>query len=85
MDSSLGLDAQPLYQPAVLLDLATDVICELRARAAARLDAELRFEGGARAVLDGYQDLPSYRAMLDREGAEGPADVAIVRASPGCH
>ena len=28
--------------------------------------------------LDGYQDLPSYRAMLDREGAEGPADVAVV-------
>jgi 5,10-methylenetetrahydromethanopterin reductase len=25
-----------------------------------------------------YGDLPSYRAMLDREGAEGPADVAIV-------
>ena len=25
-----------------------------------------------------YGTLPSYRAMLDREGAEGPADVAIV-------
>jgi F420-dependent oxidoreductase-like protein len=25
-----------------------------------------------------YNNLPSYRAMLDREGAEGPADVAIV-------
>ncbi len=25
-----------------------------------------------------YGALPSYRAMLDREGAEGPADVAIV-------
>ena len=25
-----------------------------------------------------YGDLPSYRAMLDREGAVGPADVAIV-------
>jgi len=25
-----------------------------------------------------YNQLPSYRAMLDREGAEGPADVAIV-------
>jgi F420-dependent oxidoreductase-like protein len=39
-------------------------------------------EPGARALigpfLDGYQDLPSYRAMLDREGADGPADVAIV-------
>lgn len=25
-----------------------------------------------------YDTLPSYRAMLDREGAAGPADVAIV-------
>src|SRR5437867_817229 len=25
-----------------------------------------------------YGALPSYRAMLDREGAEGPADVAVV-------
>jgi F420-dependent oxidoreductase-like protein len=25
-----------------------------------------------------YSQLPSYRAMLDREGVEGPADVAIV-------
>jgi F420-dependent oxidoreductase-like protein len=25
-----------------------------------------------------YGQLPSYRAMLDREGAEGPADVAVV-------
>jgi alkanesulfonate monooxygenase SsuD/methylene tetrahydromethanopterin reductase-like flavin-dependent oxidoreductase (luciferase family) len=25
-----------------------------------------------------YGQLPSYRAMLDREGAEGPANVAIV-------
>src|SRR6185503_17275957 len=25
-----------------------------------------------------YGGLPSYRAMLDREGAEGPADVALV-------
>jgi F420-dependent oxidoreductase-like protein len=29
-------------------------------------------------VLGGYGDLPSYRAMLDREGADGPADVAII-------
>jgi alkanesulfonate monooxygenase SsuD/methylene tetrahydromethanopterin reductase-like flavin-dependent oxidoreductase (luciferase family) len=29
-------------------------------------------------VLAGYNDLPSYRAMLDREGAEGPGEVAIV-------
>jgi alkanesulfonate monooxygenase SsuD/methylene tetrahydromethanopterin reductase-like flavin-dependent oxidoreductase (luciferase family) len=25
-----------------------------------------------------YGQLPSYRAMLDREGAAGPADVALV-------
>ena len=39
-------------------------------------------EAGARGLigqfLDGYQDLPSYKAMLDREGAAGPADVAVV-------
>ncbi len=29
-------------------------------------------------TLQVYGMLPSYRAMLDREGAEGPADVAIV-------
>jgi 5,10-methylenetetrahydromethanopterin reductase len=37
---------------------------------------------GARAraaqVFEIYGQLPSYRAMLDREGATGPADVAIV-------
>jgi 5,10-methylenetetrahydromethanopterin reductase len=29
-------------------------------------------------VFEIYGQLPSYRAMLDREGARGPADVAIV-------
>lgn len=29
-------------------------------------------------VFAGYGELPSYRAMLDREGARGPGDVAIV-------
>ncbi len=37
---------------------------------------------GARAkaakVFQVYGQLPSYRAMLDREGAEGPADVALI-------
>jgi 5,10-methylenetetrahydromethanopterin reductase len=37
---------------------------------------------GARAraakVFEIYGQLPSYRSMLDREGAQGPADVAIV-------
>ena len=29
-------------------------------------------------VLDGYNDLPSYRGVMDQEGAAGPADVSIV-------
>lgn len=29
-------------------------------------------------VFEVYGSLPSYRAMLDREGADGPADVAII-------
>jgi alkanesulfonate monooxygenase SsuD/methylene tetrahydromethanopterin reductase-like flavin-dependent oxidoreductase (luciferase family) len=29
-------------------------------------------------VFSIYGQLPSYRAMLDREGAAGPADVAVV-------
>lgn len=29
-------------------------------------------------ILAGYNDLPSYRAMMDREGAAGPEDVAII-------
>jgi F420-dependent oxidoreductase-like protein len=33
---------------------------------------------GAATQFQIYGALPSYRAMLDREGAEGPADVAIV-------
>ncbi len=32
----------------------------------------------AASVFQVYGQLPSYRAMLDREGAAGPADVAIV-------
>jgi len=32
----------------------------------------------AASVFSIYGQLPSYRAMLDREGAAGPADVAIV-------
>ena len=30
------------------------------------------------AVLDSYNDLPSYRDVMDREGAAGPADVSLV-------
>jgi 5,10-methylenetetrahydromethanopterin reductase len=29
-------------------------------------------------ILVGYNDLPSYRAVMDREGAAGPADVSLV-------
>jgi 5,10-methylenetetrahydromethanopterin reductase len=29
-------------------------------------------------VLVGYNDLPSYRAVMDREGVDGPADVSVV-------
>ena len=34
--------------------------------------------GRAAKIFEVYGHLPSYRAMLDREGADGPADVAIV-------
>ena len=39
-------------------------------------EADARAAAGER--FGGYGFLPSYRAMLDREGAAGPADVAIV-------
>jgi F420-dependent oxidoreductase-like protein len=46
-------------------------------------------EAGARSLigqfLNGYQELPSYRAMLDREGAEGPEDVAVVGNEADVH
>ena len=29
-------------------------------------------------VLAGYNDLPSYKRVMDLEGAGGPADVALV-------
>ena len=29
-------------------------------------------------VFEVYGSLPSYRAMLDREGVDGPADVALI-------
>lgn len=39
-------------------------------------------EAGARAMIDEvlalYGTIPSYRAMLDREGAKGPGDIALV-------
>jgi F420-dependent oxidoreductase-like protein len=39
-------------------------------------ESEARERAGNAFVI--YGGLPSYRAMLDREGAEGPADVAII-------
>ncbi|GAA2152097.1 LLM class F420-dependent oxidoreductase [Actinomadura napierensis] len=40
-------------------------------------DAERARERAAKA-FEVYGTLPSYRAMMDREGAEGPADLAII-------
>jgi F420-dependent oxidoreductase-like protein len=45
-------------------------VCVTEDRAAARERAA--------AVFAIYGQLPSYRAMLDREGAKGPADIAII-------
>jgi alkanesulfonate monooxygenase SsuD/methylene tetrahydromethanopterin reductase-like flavin-dependent oxidoreductase (luciferase family) len=45
-------------------------VCVTNSVDAARERAAKEFEA--------YGFLPSYRAMLDREGADGPADVAIV-------
>ena len=36
-----------------------------------------RAKGRAAKVFEIYGSLPSYRAMLDREGAAGPEDIAI--------
>jgi 5,10-methylenetetrahydromethanopterin reductase len=41
------------------------------------MDADAARQHAAKAFAI-YSHLPSYRAMLDREGAAGPADVAIV-------
>lgn len=35
-------------------------------------------KGLVAAVLDGYNDLPSYRTVMDHEGAAGPADVSLI-------
>ena len=53
--------------PRIVVGLPIAVTTEV---AAARASAARTFQI--------YGMLPSYRAMLDREGAEGPADVAIV-------
>lgn len=35
-------------------------------------------KGAVAAILAGYNDLPSYRGVMDAEGAGGPADVSLV-------
>ncbi len=37
-----------------------------------------QYQARAAKIFEIYGQLPSYRAMLDREGAEGPADVALI-------
>lgn len=37
-----------------------------------------RVRGVVAEVLAGYNELPSYRQVMDREGAEGPADVSLI-------
>lgn len=37
-----------------------------------------RVRGVIATVLAGYNDLPSYRSVMDDEGASGPADVSLV-------
>jgi 5,10-methylenetetrahydromethanopterin reductase len=58
--------------PRVIVGLPVAVTTD---RAAAR-------EAASR-IFQIYGALPSYRAMLDREGAEGPADVAITGDAAG--
>lgn len=73
--------------------LGEHTVPTLHAAAAAAGTGEMRVVGalpvavtddvdGARArcatIFQIYGQLPSYRAMLDREGVEGPADVAII-------
>jgi len=40
-------------------------------------DDEAAVRDAADVIFDGYGDLPSYRAMLDREGVEGPGQVMV--------
>ena len=41
-------------------------------------DDEAHGRAAAGEQLAGYGDLPVYRAVLDAEGADGPADVSVV-------
>lgn len=60
-------DAAGRPAPRVVVGLPVAVTAEIAAARAA-----------AGRIFQVYGGLPSYRAMLDREGAEGPADVAMV-------
>ena len=35
-------------------------------------------KGMVAALLEGYNDLPSYRGVMDAEGVGGPADVSLI-------
>jgi alkanesulfonate monooxygenase SsuD/methylene tetrahydromethanopterin reductase-like flavin-dependent oxidoreductase (luciferase family) len=54
---------------------APRIVCGLPVAVTADPDAAR--EAAAR-IFEIYGGLPSYRAMLDKEGAAGPADVAVV-------
>jgi F420-dependent oxidoreductase-like protein len=55
--------------------LAPRIVCSLPVLVTD--DAEAAREQAA-TVFDWYGTLPSYRAMMDREGVEGPVDLAII-------
>jgi F420-dependent oxidoreductase-like protein len=62
-------DAAGRPEPRVVVSLPIAITAEAdRARVAEQINAELAI----------YPTLPSYKAMLDKEGAQGPADVAFI-------
>lgn len=54
---------------------APRIVCSLPIAVTDDVDATRALHGQ---VFVRYGELPSYRAMLDREGASGPADVCII-------
>jgi len=54
---------------------APRIVCSLPTCVTSDVDAA---RAAANAVFEIYGQLPSYRAMLDREGAAGPGDVAVI-------
>ncbi|MBF6331595.1 LLM class F420-dependent oxidoreductase [Nocardia transvalensis] len=54
---------------------APRIVCELPVCVTDDVD---RARERAAKVFEAYDSLPSYRAMMDREGATGPADLAII-------